>query len=124
MFDIAVLGGGPAGAVVAKTLSGYGYHVAIVAQERRFPAIEGLSERALQGLRYAGCSKALQRIGPRALRQAHWNGDRFAGNQEWIVERGTFDAGFLIEARGRSAPHQAGVLQRDPTTTAHSIPVD
>lgn len=153
--DIAILGAGPAGCTVARLLAGHGYRVLLVQKPRRVYAIEGLSERALAGLRYAGCERALQQCLP-VTRQAHWNGAAFGGNREWLTVRPAFDAallddvqaagvtllngraqritrtadgwqiayaggavqaGFLIDARGRAAPHGPDG-QRGPATVA------
>lgn len=157
-YDILVLGAGPAGVVAARTLAGHGYRLELVSRPRRLPAVEGLSERALAGLRFAGCRQAVARIGPEVLRRATWNGAQFGGNREWLLERGAFDAalredaeaagvayhagrvlgfkrnggrwsvsladggaltaGFLIDARGRAAPHARGRPRRGPFTIA------
>ncbi len=158
MLDILILGAGPAGVIVAKTLTTLGYHITLIGQARRLPAVEGLSERALAGLRFSQCQHALNSLGPQARRLAHWNGEAFPGNQEWIVERDKFDAAlqedtreagiaviqdritrlkhngehwsvelnkhgsktaaFVIDARGRSAPHDRKKLRRGPSTIA------
>jgi flavin-dependent dehydrogenase len=161
-YDVVVVGGGPAGVVTANRLARQGYRIALLAKPRRTPAVEGLSERALVGLRYAGCERALERIGPAVRRLACWNGERFSGNQEWLIERRAFDAalledaraagveivagragtvrraavrwripwvsavegtgewpaGFLIDARGRAAPHGRDPVRRGPLTIA------
>lgn len=107
-FDILVIGGGPAGVVAALTLQRGGYRVGLIARPRRLPAVEGLSERALAGLRFAGCQQALACIGPPVLRQACWNGEQFAANQEWIVERAGFDQGLLQDAQASGIICRAG----------------
>ncbi len=159
--DIIVVGSGPGGAVVASKLAQQGYRIAVITKPRRLPALEGLSERALNGLRHAGCQHALATSGPQVMRLADWNGERFEGNREWLVERSVFDAAllqdlqdagidcirgqvrgirrhdnrwrvnlaaahqpaemltcFVIDARGRAAPHLRATLRRGPTTIA------
>jgi flavin-dependent dehydrogenase len=157
-FDIGVIGAGPAGVTVALSLVRQGYRVGLIGKPRHLPAIEGLSERAMNGLRFIGCQQALAQIGPLVPRLASWNGEPFSGNREWIVERGRFDAalcddartggvtcledhvttlqrqaggwllmvaghgeltaGFVIDARGRTAPHRSDRRQRGPLTIA------
>ncbi len=57
--EIAVLGAGPAGVVAALGLAATGNLVAVVSSPRRFVAIEGISDRAIEGLRAAGCHEVL-----------------------------------------------------------------
>ncbi|MFO1352542.1 MAG: FAD-dependent oxidoreductase [Gammaproteobacteria bacterium] len=102
-FDIAIIGAGPAGAVAAVSLARFGYRVALAGQPRRFPAVEGVADRALAGLRYAGCERTLRQASIRARRSAEWNGVRFAGNEETLVERASFDSALQTDA------HDAGV---------------
>jgi len=114
-YDVAVIGCGPAGAVVSRELSRFGYRVLAVAGERRFGAIEGLSERAWNGLKHSGCRRALSVIGPEVRRVAHWNGEDFEGNRERIVDRKKLDLALLqdagdagarvIRARARTVKH-------------------
>lgn len=146
-FDIVVLGGGPAGASAALGLSRLGYSVAVVAQPRTFAAMEGISQRVMDGLIGSGLGASLDGLPPQSPRQVSWNGETNAANVETLVERAGFDqkilavlknsavdlfearvsavqetdagwrvectqdsgvfsvtAGFLVEARGRSAP--------------------
>lgn len=105
--DIAVVGGGPAGAVVARLLAGRGYRVVLLARRSAYPALEGLAERAAQGLRHAGCFRALATAGPEAGRAVHWNGEHSAINRERLLERSAFDAALLADAR------EAGVTVLD-----------
>ncbi|WP_286775909.1 FAD-dependent oxidoreductase, partial [Pseudomonas sp. UBA800] len=51
---ILVLGAGPAGAATAIGLRRLGYPVTVVSDWRRFAAVEGVSQRVLEGLRHAG----------------------------------------------------------------------
>ncbi len=114
--DILVLGGGPAGAVAAMGLAAAGHAVALVAAPRPFDAIEGLSERAVEALGFAGCGGALDRLGPEARRVATWNGETNDANRERLVERQAFDAALLGDAeavgvavyRGRAGSLQEG----------------
>ena len=47
--DVVVLGGGPAGAVVAKGLAEAGYDVGLVMSVSGAPVVEGASERVVEG---------------------------------------------------------------------------
>ncbi|MCO6060306.1 tryptophan 7-halogenase [Pseudomonas sp. MOB-449] len=155
MPEIVVLGAGPAGAAVALGLKRLGYSVRVVSEWRRFTAVEGVSQRVLDGLRQAGLHHALACAAIPSPRRVQWNGDGQSINQESLLDRPRFDAairedlceagievlearvlkvestddghlleiepgeplraGFLIEARGRSAPLAGGRL-RGPET--------
>ena len=56
---VLILGAGPAGAAVALGLQRLGYTVQVVSDWRRFAAVEGVSQRVLDGLRQAGLLRAL-----------------------------------------------------------------
>ncbi len=110
--DIAVLGGGPAGCVLATQLAGFGHRVTIISRPRRHDAIEGMSERALKGLRYAGFENALAALGPMVRRSAEWNGERRDANREWLVDRPAFDAALLKDAARLGVRMLAGTVRR------------
>ncbi|WP_409263096.1 NAD(P)/FAD-dependent oxidoreductase [Pseudomonas putida] len=88
---IVVLGAGPAGAATAIGLRRLGYTVAVVSEWRRFAAVEGVSQRVLEGLRYAGLGGALSQAAMPATRQVHWNGQHLQMNQEFLLDRQRFD---------------------------------
>ncbi|BAN49197.1 NAD(P)/FAD-dependent oxidoreductase [Metapseudomonas resinovorans] len=155
MTEILILGAGPAGAAVALGLKRLGYGVRVVSEWRRFAAVEGVSQRVLDGLRQAGLKRALACAAAPSPRRVQWNGDGQSINQECLLDRPQFDAairedlrdagievvearvlrvestgdghlihldqgeplraGFLVEARGRSAPLAGGRL-RGPET--------
>ncbi len=96
--EVIITGAGPAGVVVAIRLVQIGIPVMLIGAPRRFRALEGLAERALRALQYAGCESALASLGPLVQRQANWAGERFAGNREHLVERERFDAGLWLDA--------------------------
>lgn len=114
---ILVLGAGPAGAAAAIGLRRLGYSVAVISEWRRFAAVEGVSQRVLEGLRHAGLVHAMASAAPPAPRRVHWNGDAHGVNQECLVDRPVFDAALredlrragveLIEARVRSVESSA-----------------
>ncbi|MDH0733330.1 tryptophan 7-halogenase [Pseudomonas sichuanensis] len=88
---IVVLGAGPAGAATAIGLRRLGYAVTVVSQWRRFAAVEGVSQRVLDGLRHAGLGGALSQAAMPATRQVHWNGQHLQTNQEFLLDRQRFD---------------------------------
>lgn len=90
--EVLVLGGGPAGAACAIGLRRLGHAVTVVDEARRFRAVEGVSERVLDGLRQAGFRHALQAVAEPSARTVTWNGERSAANTERLVDRARFDA--------------------------------
>ncbi len=123
--DILVLGGGPSGSVAARSLSALGHAVTLVSRERPGPVYEGISQRSLDGLEFAGCARALAAVGPEVDRLATWNGETTSLNREFIVEKAALDAGLLEDAAGGGARVLAGVA-RQVRSTAHgwTIAVD
>ncbi|AYN18842.1 FAD-dependent oxidoreductase [Pseudomonas monteilii] len=115
---IVVLGAGPAGAATAIGLRRLGYSVAVVSEWRRFAAVEGVSQRVLEGLRHAGLGGALSQAAMPATRQVHWNGQHLQMNQEFLLDRQRFDrvlrddlqrAGVsVVEGRVREVMHEGG----------------
>lgn len=98
-YDVAVLGGGPAGCATAVGLSRLGHKVALITRPRRAPAIEGLSARTEKALIAAGLEAVLETLGPEVERRASWNGVTSAVNRERIVNRARFDARLLDGVR-------------------------
>lgn len=101
-FDILVLGSGPAGVVSALGLARLGYRVGVIGQERPFNALEGLSDRAVDGLRRAGCRHALASLPAPSPRRVVWNGQASAANHETLAFRPDLDRalGRDLEAAG------------------------
>ncbi|MFJ4065777.1 NAD(P)/FAD-dependent oxidoreductase [Pseudomonas sp. NPDC089996] len=88
---ILVLGAGPAGAATALGLRRLGYPVTVVSDWRRFAAVEGVSQRVLEGLRHAGLGGALAEAAVPAARQVRWNEQHLQLNQEFLLDRQRFD---------------------------------
>ena len=115
---IVVLGAGPAGAATAIGLRRLGYTVKVVSQWRRFAAVEGVSQRVLEGLRHAGLGGALGHAAMPATRQVHWNGQHLHMNQEFLLDRQRFDRALrddlqragvgVVEGRVREVVHEGG----------------
>lgn len=115
---IVVLGAGPAGAATAIGLRRLGYPVTVVSEWRRFAAVEGVSQRVLEGLRHAGLGGALSQAAMPAARQVHWNGQHLQMNQEFLLDRQRFDRALrddlqragvsVVEGRVREVAHEGG----------------
>ncbi|MDP6237699.1 MAG: hypothetical protein QF670_03975 [Alphaproteobacteria bacterium] len=97
--ELLILGGGVAGGVAACAFAAEGRAVTLLTQERRHPTYEGLSPRAAEGLRTAGCERALEAAGPWVERISHWNGETRTVNGETV-------AGALGTARYRDRQPQ------------------
>lgn len=100
---IVVLGGGPAGGATALGLKQLGYDVTVVAEARPFKAVEGISERVVEGLRHAGFEQALAHLPEPSPRRASWNGATNSANTERLINRSDLDQGILLDL------HTAGV---------------
>jgi len=128
--SILVLGAGPAGAATALGLRRMGYPVTVVSDWRRFAAVEGVSQRVLEGLRHAGLGAALAEATTPATRQVHWNGERLQPNQECLLDRQRFDQALrddlrragveLVEGRVREVKRGQGYrIHLDDGRTLH-----
>ncbi len=95
-YDVAVLGGGPAGCALALRLAALAYRVTVLTVPRR-RAVEGFSARTLDALARAGCTAAVGTVGPAVARRATWNGRTAAPNTEHVVDRAAFDAALLMD---------------------------
>ena len=99
--DIAIVGGGPAGAAAAILLARAGARVALIDRggiDRSGVArrLEGLSPRVLQVMAEHGLDAA--GIGPPMIRATSWGALHQAPNREHPVERVAFDAGLRAQA--------------------------
>jgi len=96
---ILVLGAGPAGAAVALGLRRLGYAVSLVSEPRPFAAVEGISERVVEGLRNAGFEQALKALPAPTPRLVRWSGTTSAANTERLLIRTDFDRGILADLK-------------------------
>jgi len=95
---ILIVGGGPAGTVLAGRLARQGHAVTLVGAPRA-AAWEGLSPRVVEALRRAGCAHAAEAAGVPARRLAHWNGATSEHNEEYVLARAAFDAALKRDAQ-------------------------
>ncbi|KER74054.1 FAD-dependent oxidoreductase [Burkholderia cepacia] len=123
--SVVVLGAGPAGAATALGLARLGYPVTVVSEWRHFDAVEGVSERVLQGLRHAGLAQAAACALPPCARTTRWNGDTRTLNHEHLIDRRRFDAALRRDLA------DAGIAVREATVRAvqadgdgHAIRID
>jgi flavin-dependent dehydrogenase len=98
-YDVVVLGAGPAGTVAARALASLGYEVALLSSRRRHGTLEGISQRAADALRSAGCTETLGRLGAAVPRSSSWNGVSATAGEEYLLERRTFDEALRHDAR-------------------------
>lgn len=125
MTEILVLGAGPAGAAVALGLKRLGYGVRVVSEWRRFAAVEGVSQRVLDGLRQAGLNQALACAAAPSPRRVLWNGDGQSINQECLLDRPRFDAAIREDLRAAGIEVlEARVLKVDSTASGHLVHIE
>jgi flavin-dependent dehydrogenase len=103
-FEIAVLGGGPAGIVTAIGLAKLGYQVCVISLLRSYNVTEGISERVYQALINLGLEHALQEVGPAIPRSVSWNGSQSAANTERLIQRRAFDSALLNDLTAANIP--------------------
>lgn len=99
--QILVLGGGPAGGAVAIGLARLGYPVTVVSEPRPFDAVEGISDRVVQGLQGAGFNLALEQMAQPSPRRVTWNGVTSAANTERLIPRQAFDQALLQDLKAQ-----------------------
>lgn len=119
-FDVAVVGGGPSGAVFALRMAELGHSVCVIERER-FPRRhvgESLAPGVLPLLASLGVAQAasLGAIPIQAV-STNWSGTETArrdpGARGLLVDRGVFDSALLARAR------QSGVRLFQPATLRH-----
>ncbi|MDH4611012.1 tryptophan 7-halogenase [Pseudomonas sp. BN102] len=125
MTDIVILGAGPAGSAVALGLRRLGHAVRIISEWRRFAAVEGVSQRVLDGLRQAGLSRALACAAAPSPRRVQWNGDGQSINQECLLDRPPFDAAIREDLRAAGIEVlEARVLKVESAEDGHLINIE
>lgn len=96
--EIVILGGGPAGAAVALGLQKLGYQqITVVGEARPFHAMEGISERVVEGLKGAGFQHALKNLPDPSPRFVTWDGESSQANTERLIDRVGFDQGLMMD---------------------------
>jgi len=100
--DVIVVGGGPAGSVLARALARAGVRVLLLSG----PPVagrEGLSRRTRELLEAEALDGALDLLHGPVPRTGSWGAHRPVAGSEWLVDRA------LLAARLRAAARQAGV---------------
>ena len=105
-FDVAVAGGGPAGAFAARELARAGIKTILIDPATTRPRLEGLGERVAHILRQKGLEDALQAASAPMRRSVRWAGLNETANGERLVRRHDFDVAL------RKAAMDAGVTVR------------
>ena len=105
-FDVAVAGGGPAGAFAARELARTGIRTVLIDPDTTRPRLEGLGERVAHILKQKGLEDALQAASAPMRRSVRWAGLNETANGERLVRRHDFDAAL------RKAAIEAGVCVR------------
>ncbi|MDF0731768.1 tryptophan 7-halogenase [Pseudomonas entomophila] len=121
---ILVLGAGPAGAATAIGLRRLGYPVTLVSDWRRFAAVEGVSQRVLDGLRHAGLGAALAEAAQPATRQVQWNGEHLRLNEEFLLDRQCFDRALRDDARAAGVTLIGGRVREVGRDQGHCVRLD
>lgn len=124
MAKIVVLGGGPAGGATALGLKKLGYQVTVITQPRPFKAVEGVSERVLEGLRNAGFQQALANLPAASPRMASWNGETNSANTERLINRSELDRGIGLDLQAAGVTVIDGRVDRvNPNDDGYAISV-
>lgn len=113
-LDVAVVGGGPAGAVFACLAAGDGCRVALVDPVRGAPRSEGLSPRLQGWLARAGLFDASAIRAEAAPRTSFWGDAPVQANAEMIVERAALDLHLRRMAQAAGARIVTGTGQPLP----------
>ncbi len=92
IIDVAVIGGGPAGAMAAAKLSQAGFDVVMIDDNKPLIRMEGLGERLLHWFDTQGLGASVRDIATYVPRTAYWGGINISSNHEYLVERTKLDA--------------------------------
>lgn len=107
-FDVAILGGGPAGAGAAVALARRGAKVLLVARAAE-DGWEGLSPRSVALVRAQRLEHAAAVVGPLLPRLALWGGERLDKGGEHLVSRRALHEALGADARAAGATVVPGV---------------
>jgi len=121
---ILVLGAGPAGAATAIGLRRLGYPVTVVSDWRRFAALEGVSQRVLDRLRHAGLGAALAKAAMPASREVRWNGQHLRMNQEFLLDRQSFDRALRDDLKRAGVSLVEGRVREVSRAECHCVRLD
>lgn len=108
IYDIAIAGGGPAGAVAAVLLARAGFHVCLATLLPDHERLEGLSPRVVTILQ--SHDLATDGIAQPSQRRASWGEFQGDQNVEHIVNRAVFDRSLLEQARQEGVVVQEGAI--------------
>jgi flavin-dependent dehydrogenase len=90
-FDIAVIGGGPAGCISALLLKKQGFDVVLFDPDKTASRLEGIGNRLMHWFTVNGLDSVIPEPA-RVTRLANWNGNSNDYNFEFLVERKSMDA--------------------------------
>lgn len=93
VFDVIVVGAGPAGAAAALALAAKGFSIAVIGRAGAGRSgVQGLSARALVSLNETGLGAAAACASELVPRRVSWAGERSQRGQEALIDRDGFDA--------------------------------
>jgi flavin-dependent dehydrogenase len=90
LFDVIILGAGPAGAAAAVGMAAKGFSTAVISRGA-CAGVQGLSARALVSLTEAALESFVTRASEPATRNVSWSGERSERGQEVLIDRAVFD---------------------------------
>lgn len=111
-YDVAVVGGGPAGAFAAHELARAGVDVVLIDPATTRSRLEGLGERVAHILRQRGLDEALLAAGRPMHRSVRWSGLSETSNGERLVRRHDFDGALRRAAVAAGAHFHKSRLRR------------
>lgn len=108
ILDIAIAGGGPAGAAAAAFLARSGYRVGLVSLPAVRSRIEGMSPRVKAILE--ANNLPLHGVENASQRHVSWGSFQGAQNVEHLVSRAVFDQGLVDQARAEGVTVWTGAI--------------
>jgi flavin-dependent dehydrogenase len=119
-IDVAVAGGGPAGAFAARELARAGLRVILIDPAQSRPRLEGMGERVVRLLAAKGLEASLSSVGQPVPRDVVWAGLHGTDNGERLVRRDEFDTALRQAAVDAGVELKTARLRR----IEHVDPVD